>query len=167
MSSIVVAQSENRVIGKANGIPWYLPADLKHFKAITTGHTVIMGKNTFESIIAQLGHLLPNRRNIIISSSFKLAPKDSEVFRSLDKLEEDLDLTSNEFFVIGGGQLYNAVLKEDLIDTIYLTQVHAVIDGDIFFPELDPNIWRVINKTSYKKDDRNEYDYDFIELRKY
>lgn len=166
MSSIVVAQSQNRVIGKNNATPWYLPDDLKHFKEITTGHTVVMGRNTYQSIIDHLGKPLPNRRNIIISSSIADPPEGFEVFGSIDELSKAVDLSSNDVYIIGGGQLYKTILEAGMVDRIFLTQIQASIDGDIFFPAIDSSQWRELSRISHKKDEKNMYDYDFVELRR-
>lgn len=166
MASIIVAESENRVIGMTNQIPWYMPADLKHFREITTNHTVIMGRLTFKSIYDRLKGPLPNRRNIVISS--KLESKDAigfEVYGSIEDLSDILNLNDENVFIIGGGQLYKSVLESNLISKIYLTVIKTNIKGDTYFPELD-NSWRETYREEFNKDEKNQYDYEFIELVK-
>jgi dihydrofolate reductase len=158
-----VAQASNRVIGNSNDLPWYLPADLKHFKDITTGHSVIMGRNTYESIFARLGKPLPNRRNIVITHDAEFAPDGVVVARSL---EEALALADSEesleSCVIGGASIYEQMLP--LTDKIYMTRVGADIDGDVYFPELVASGWRETACEHHYADEKNEYDYDFVEL---
>ncbi len=166
MSTIVVAESENHVIGKANTIPWRLSNDMKHFREITENHTVVMGRKTYESIINSLGKPLPNRRNLIISTSLTQVPDGFEVFKSIKDLGKSIDLSDDFCFIIGGGQLYKSAIDAGIVNHIFLTTVHTKIDGDAFFPELNPHEWKTINKQEYKNDEKNQFDYDFIELRK-
>ncbi|HOC35935.1 MAG TPA: dihydrofolate reductase [Tenuifilaceae bacterium] len=137
--SIVVATSENRVIGKNNQLLWHISEDLKRFKKLTTGHTVIMGRKTFESI----GQPLPNRHNIVISRSEGLKFEGCTAAKSLaDALE--IASTDEEVFIIGGGEVYRQALP--LAERIYLTLVHANYEGDTFFPALNPNEWKVVRE---------------------
>ena len=167
MSSIIVAQANNRVIGKGNNLPWHLPADLKHFRDITTDHTVIMGGNTYLSIVDRLGKALPNRRNIVISPVIQNPLSGFEIFASLESLIKHVDLASDDVYIIGGAMLYKTMLEKDAyVNKIYLTQIHASINGDTYFPKLDPSKWQEISRENHRKDDKNNYDYDFIELRR-
>lgn len=167
MSSIIVAQANDRVIGSSNDLPWYLPADLKHFREITTGKTVVMGRLTYESIKSRLNGPLPNRRNIVISESLRGASIDGfEICSSLDELKHIVDISSDDVFIIGGGRLYKSVLDEDLVNKIFLTQVNYQVDGDTYFPEIDTSKWKEISRETHKQDDKNKYDYDFIEYTK-
>src|SRR5476651_871439 len=131
--SIIVAISENNAIGKNNQLLWYLPADLKHFKDITSGHTVIMGRKTFDSV----GKPLPRRRNIIITRQ-DISIEGCEVVKSI---EAALELCKNEpeVFIVGGAEIYRQSMH--LTDRIYLTIVHKEFDGDSYFPEIEPNEW--------------------------
>ncbi|MFN8353402.1 MAG: dihydrofolate reductase [Spirosomataceae bacterium] len=176
MISIVVAIAQNGTIGKNNQLLWHLPADLKHFKTITTGHTVVMGRKTYESI----GRPLPNRTNIVISRNLDFKAEGCIVVRSLEEairevkgesekvkegnLENTLHFTLSPFtlFVIGGAEIYRQALP--WVDKIYLTEVKAEIDGDAFFPVLRPDEWHEIARNSHKADEKNQYDYDFVEL---
>ncbi len=157
MLSIIVAASENNVIGKNNQLLWHLPDDLKHFKATTKGHHVIVGRKTYES----QGRPLPQRTNIIVTRNRNYNAEGCIVVDSLDKA---LNLTQqdDEPFIIGGEQIYRMALP--LVDRIYLTWVHAEFEGDTFFPELDMQHWKEISRKYYPKDDRNEYSFSIIVL---
>jgi len=134
--SHIVGVAENGVIGRAGGLPWHIPEDLKHFKQVTNGHAIVMGRKTYESI----GRPLPGRFNIVLTrdQTFKAA-EGVAVVRSFDealKLCENAKETwGSEVFVIGGGDLYAATLP--LVDRIYLTRVHRKVDGDVYYPPLD------------------------------
>ncbi|HUC31384.1 MAG TPA: dihydrofolate reductase [Candidatus Paceibacterota bacterium] len=153
--SLIAAMGENRVIGAGGKIPWHLPADFKHFKEITMGHPVIMGRKTFESI----GKPLPGRTNIVITANPGYKAEGCLMARSM---EEALKLAGNadEAFVIGGEQIYRAAL--DLAETVYLTKVHGTFDGDAFFPELDEKKWKLIDTEFHAKDEKNPFDYAFL-----
>lgn len=160
MISAIVAQANNRVIGKANELPWYLPADLRHFKEITVGHTVIMGRKTFDSIITRLGRPLPNRTNIVITRDKGFKAEDAKIVHSLKAAIQTA--ADGEMFVIGGAQIYEQALP--YLDRIYLTQIKADIEGDTHFPELAQEEWWELSNEHHKKDDKNPYDYSFITL---
>lgn len=157
--AIIVAVSENQVIGINNDLPWRLPADLKHFKNLTTGHTVVMGRKTFDSI----GKALPNRRNIVISRNTTTCPEGVECISRLDglpTLANQQALDSQIVFIIGGDTIYRQTLH--LADTVYLTRVHTHIqDGNAFFPELNPDEWELIESEFHSGDEKNDYDYTF------
>ena len=157
--SIVVAISANNAIGKNNQLLWHLPADLKHFKNITSGHTIIMGRKTYDSI----GKPLPNRRNIVITRQKDLTIEGIDVANSL---EEALSLcnTKEEVFVIGGAEIYRQALP--LCNKIYLTRVHQNFDADTFFPELDHYTWKEISKEDYLPDEKNKFAYTFSTLER-
>jgi dihydrofolate reductase len=164
MSNIIVACTDNDVIGMKNDLPWYLPADLKHFRDITLNHTVVMGSNTYLSIIDRLKGPLPNRRNIVVSLHDTEVLEGYELVHSLDEVNA-LIKNKDDLFYIGGAMLFKSVLAENLVDKIYLTRIHAEIDGDTYFPELGSE-WVEVKRESFKKDDKNPYDYDFIELER-
>jgi len=157
--SIVVAISENNAIGKDNQLLWHLPADLKHFKNITTGHTIIMGRKTYDSI----GKPLPNRRNIIITRQTGLQLEGVEVVNSL---EEALALCENEaeIFVIGGAEIYRHAIS--ICHRIYLTRVHQEFEADAFFPELDNETWKEVEKVDHLPDEKNKFAYTFSTLER-
>lgn len=161
MISIIVAAAENSAIGKDNRLLWRLSDDLKQFKALTSGHAVIMGRKTFESI----GKPLPNRTNIVITHQEKVSA-DASVLTA-DSIEKAIELAreakgNEEVFIIGGGNIYEQSLG--ITDKIYLTEVKVTIDGDTFFPELDKNEWKEISRKSYHKNEKNDHDFDVVEL---
>jgi dihydrofolate reductase len=162
MISIIVAQAHNRVIGNKGDQPFYLPADLRHFRELTTGHTVIMGRKTYEAIHNRLGHALPNRTNIVISRTLS----SGDDYTVAPSLEAALALlpASDESFIIGGAQVYEAAIPK--ADRIYLTQVEADLDGDTHFPELSGAAWHQSNKETHSADSDNQYDYTFITLER-
>ncbi len=135
--SIIVAVAENGVIGGGNALLWHIPEDLKRFKQITWGHTIIMGRKTFESI----GRPLPNRRNIVVTRNPRFFAGRCEQAGSLD---EALAMAANEaeVFVVGGGEIYRMALP--LAKKLYLTRVHAVFEGDTYFPKIEPEEWKLV-----------------------
>jgi dihydrofolate reductase len=162
MINLVVAQANNRVIGSKNDLPWYLPADLKHFKEITNGKPVIMGRKTFQSIYGRLGKALPNRENIVVSRNANLSAPGAKVVTSFEKA---LALhPEQEVYVIGGAQIYAEALPA--ADRIYLTQVKADIEGDAWFPELDPEQWRVIEREQHPADEKHKYAFEWLTLER-
>lgn len=159
--SIIVAVASNRVIGRGNKLIWHLSDDLKNFKKITFGHFVIMGRKTFESI----GKPLPGRTNIVLSRNDRFKPEGGVVFSTLENaLRYAVENEQEEVFIIGGEKMYTSAI--DLADKIYLTRVHASPEGDAYFPELDPSEWLEISRRTFSKDERNEYDYDVLELER-
>lgn len=156
--SIVVAISENHVIGKDNKLLWYLPNDLKHFKEITSGHTVIMGRKTYESV----GKPLPRRRNIIITRQAILI-EGCEVVNSIEAALA-LCADEEEVFIVGGAEIYKQSMH--LTDRIYLTIVHKVYDGDSFFPEINKSEWREVSREDHQPDEKNAIPYSFITLER-
>ena len=157
MIKIIVAMSKNRVIGNNNELIWKLSSDLKRFKELTTGHPVVMGRKTYESI----GRPLPNRRNIIITRNSEYEVEGCEVVSSL---EEALLLSANDCFIIGGGEIYKQSLE--VADKIYLTLVHQEFEGDTQFPELGKE-WAKMDRKDFEADEKNEYNYSFIEYERY
>jgi dihydrofolate reductase len=155
--SMVVAMSQNRVIGKNNQLPWHLPADLKHFKHLTMGHPIIMGRKTYESI----GKPLPGRDNIILTRDASFEAPGCIVVTSINEALESADLEDlKEIFIIGGTQIYQALLPR--VERIYLTLVHHHFDGDAFFPELDKKIWLEKICVNHLADEANPYPYSFL-----
>lgn len=156
--SIVVAISENKAIGKNNQLLWYLPADLKHFKSITTGHSVIMGRKTYESI----GKPLPNRRNIIVTRQ-DITIAGCEVVKSIEGALA-LCAGEDEAFIVGGAEIYKQALH--LTDRIYLTIVHQKFDADSFFPEINDDEWLETGREDHEPDEKNKLPYSFITLNR-
>lgn len=157
--SIIVAASENNVIGRDNSLIWHLSADLKRFKALTTGNTVVMGRKTFESI----GKALPNRRNIVISRNPEFVAEGCEVVRSVESALE-IAQDDPQVFVIGGGSIYRKLW--DRANRLYLTQVHTDVEGDTFIPAVDVAVWREIKREFHWADEKNEFNYSFIDYQR-
>ncbi|MDR1371684.1 MAG: dihydrofolate reductase [Dysgonamonadaceae bacterium] len=158
--SIIAAAGTNNEIGRQGGLLCHLPSDLKHFKAITSGHTIIMGRKTFESLPAGS---LPNRRNIIISRNKDLQPEKAEVFPSLDYAQVKL-MNEEEVFIIGGAQIYRQAIE--FADKIYLTRIFASFpDADVFFPEIDKSVWKEIARETFMpdKDSNSAVAFSFVE----
>ena len=154
----VVAMAENRVIGCNNQLPWRLPADLRHFKAVTMGKPVIMGRKTYESI----GRPLPGRLNIVVTRDSQWQTPGCTVVRSLEKALAVAGETSADICVIGGSELYRQLLPQ--VHRIYLTIVHHTFLGDAYFPELSPSDWREVERIDCPADAENAYAYSFIVL---
>lgn len=152
--SLIVAMSENRVIGRNGRLPWHLPADLARFRRLTIGHPLVMGRRTFEA----LGRVLPGRTSIVVTRQADYAAADVLVAGSLpDALQKAGEAT--EVFVIGGEQIYRCALP--WADRIYLTLVHAQLQGDAFFPELRDDEWQLTEEQRFSADARNPYDFSF------
>lgn len=155
--SAVVAVSENGVIGKENQLPWRLPADLRYFKQLTTGHTVIMGRKTYESI----GKPLPNRRNIVISRNLDFKADGNEVISNFgDALKACIG--EDEVFIIGGATIYEKAFDLDVVDRIYMTIVHAEFDGDTRFEIPGGKNWLIDHSERHPADEKNAYAHSFI-----
>ena len=159
MISIIAALAENRVIGINNTLPWRLPNDLKHFRRLTTGHAIILGRKNYESI----GKPLPERANIVITRNRDFRADGCLIAHSLDAA---LALADNdpEIFVIGGAEIYRAALAQT--NRLYLTRVHAAIAGDTHFPEFDESEWREISRERHERDERHAYAYSFVVLER-
>ncbi|MFZ1853179.1 MAG: dihydrofolate reductase [Nitrosomonas sp.] len=161
--SLLVAMSNNRVIGKNNQLPWYLPEDLKHFKALTMGHPIIMGRKTYESI----GKVLPGRTNIIISRMENYVIPGAIVVNSIqDALTAgcEVDTPYEEIFVIGGEEIFRQMLP--LSQRIYLTEIQKIFEGDTFFPELNSNEWHEIERIKHVSLDSTQLEYHFVILNR-
>ena len=156
--SIIVAASENNVIGRDGDLPWRLKSDLRRLRELTRGHTVIVGRKTHESIVHRLGKPLPDRRTIVLSRSPEYAAPECEVVTSWEEAVERAK-DEDEVFVFGGAEVYRLALPH--ADRIYLTRVHAHISGDAFFPQFDPSEWKIIHQERHARDDENEFDYTF------
>lgn len=157
--SIIVAISENSAIGKNNQLLWHLPADLKHFKKITTGHPILMGRKTYDSI----GKPLPNRRNIVISRQQDLKITGVEIVNSIDEAISHCH-NEEEVFIIGGAEIYKSALA--LTNRIYLTTVHQHYEADAFFPILTKSEWKEINQEYHAADEKNSVAYTFSTLER-
>jgi dihydrofolate reductase len=156
--SLIAAMGERGVIGAGGNIPWHLPADFKHFKEITMGHPIIMGRKTFESI----GRPLPGRTNIVITRDAGYRFGGVVVALSPDAALAAAAAAdgADEAFVIGGAEMYKLFLPQ--ADRVYLTKVSGAFEGDAFFPELDKKEWRLINAEPHARDAHNPFDYAFL-----
>lgn len=157
---LIAAQTCNRVIGRNNSMPWHLPRDLAHFKATTLGYPVIMGRNTYQS----LGKALPKRTNHVISRQTALNLSDAQTHTSL---ESAISACQNEekIFIIGGGELYHSSIT--IADELNITWIDTELEGDCFFPKIDPNIWQEISQEHYPADEKNPYNLQFSRYRRY
>lgn len=159
--SMIVAAAQNRVIGRENALPWYLPNDLKYFKQTTLGKPIIMGRKTYESI----GKPLPGRTNIVITRQEGYQPEGVKVVHSV---EEARDLAENvclidgqtEAMIMGGAEIYTLALPH--ADRLYLTEVHADVEGDAYFPEYDKSEWQEVSRENFSAEGANPYDYSFV-----
>jgi dihydrofolate reductase len=154
---ILVAFDENRVIGKNNALIWHLPADLKRFKALTTGHVIIMGRKTFESI----GRPLPNRTTVVISRQQDLKIEGVILAHSVEEaILKAKSISRDDIFIVGGAEIYQLSLP--LADQILVTQLHDIFEGDAFFPEISPAIWEVTEQERGVTDEQNAYQFSYI-----
>ncbi|CAM1351263.1 dihydrofolate reductase [Tenacibaculum insulae] len=156
MITIIAAIANNNALGKDNDLIWYLPADLKRFKKVTSGHHILMGRNTFESI----GKPLPNRTSVIIT-------RNNDYFKDgclvANSIKEAIDLTDEkDAFIIGGAQIYQQALKDNLADRLDITIVHHDFEADVFFPEINMDVWKEVAREDFKADEKNKYDYSFV-----
>jgi len=154
--SLVVAAATNNAIGKDGTMPWHLPNDMKHFKNITWGMPLVMGRKTFES----LGKVLPGRKNIVVSRQPGWQAKGTVAVRNIeDALFVARETDAKEVMVIGGGEIYNALFDKAV--RIYLTRVEAEPEADTFFPSLDPKEWYLVSQKNHEADEKNAYNYSF------
>ena len=157
MLSIIVAKAKNNTIGKNNQLLWQLSGDLKRFEEITTGHTIIMGRKTFES----LGRVLPNRKHIIFSQNpdFKVNDENVEIVHSMLQIQQYIE-DEEENFVIGGATIYKLLMP--YVNKLYITKINQDFEGDVYFPEIKDTEWKEISKEKGLKNEENPYDYEYI-----
>lgn len=160
MIKLIVAYSENRVIGKDNKLLWKLSNDLKRFKELTLNHPIIMGRKTFES----LPKVLPNRQNIVVTSRTENLPSAVYGVKNIQDAFNLAKTFSEDFFIIGGGEIYSQTLP--FTDVLEITLVHIFIEGDTFFPEFDTSNFNLISNETFSKDEKNEFDYTFLTYRR-
>lgn len=162
MISIIAAIGKNNELGKKNTLLWEMPADMKHFRETTKGHTVIMGERTFISI----GRPLPNRRNIVLTQDDSFKAEGIEISKSLDDVLSPFQDSEEEVFVIGGGQIYKQSM--DRAKRLYITHVNMEdSEADTFFPEIIPIVWNEVKHEEHKKDEENPFDYTFSVYEKF
>lgn len=161
MTSLLVAMARNRVIGRNNKLPWHLPADLKHFKFLTMGKTIVMGRKTYESI----GKPLPGRVNIIITRQAGYEVPGATVVSSIDDallMCEKIRSINGENFIIGGEELYRQTLK--ICQRIYITEIQRDFEGDVYFPEVDPDEWEETQRDKHISENDTNLEYHFVVL---
>lgn len=167
--SLIVAIAQNHVIGKDNDLIWFLPKDLKYFKDTTAGHHVIMGRKNYYSIPEKF-RPLPGRTNIVVTRQENIIPENEDVI-VVNSVEEGIRLAIEagdpEPFIIGGGQIYNYALANQLVDRMYITQIHHEFEGDTFFPHFNQNRWEKISSVHNEVDHRHEwaFSYDVYEKK--
>ena len=163
--SLIVAVSENGVIGKNNDLIWHLPKDMKYFKEKTLGHHIIMGRKNFESIPHKF-RPLRSRVNIIVTRNRDYTAKDCIIATSIESaIDYSKSNKEDEVFIIGGGEIYKQSIQKNLVDKIYLTRVHADFDGDTFFETPSSN-WMIESEVKKKKDEKHLFDYTFLVYKK-
>lgn len=155
MTTIVVAMGEKNEIGADNQLLWHLPKDLKHFKDLTSGHPIIMGRKTYESI----GKALPNRTNIVISRKKNWFEEGILIVGSIKEAVKFAKKIDENVFIIGGGNIYEQTME--IADKLEVTLVKAELKADTFFPKIDPKIWKLSEEVFHEKDDKNQYDFSF------
>jgi dihydrofolate reductase len=153
--SLIVAMAENGVIGRKGGLPWRLPKDLKRFKALTMGHTLVLGRRTWESI----GRLLPGRTFVVISRDPAFSGQGILVSRSVREAIEQAE-GDTEVFIGGGAEIYRQTLP--IADRIYLTRIHARVEGDTYFPEVDWSQWREVSREEHQADEKHPFPFTFL-----
>lgn len=159
MISIIVAVAANGVIGSGNRMPWHIPEDLKRFKAITTGHPVVMGRKTFES----LGRPLPNRTNVVITRNRDYRAEGATVVGSL---YEALALfgQDEEIFIIGGGEIYKQAME--IAEKLYITRIRHEFDGDTYFPDIDGDKWSATYCETHQRGEKFPHPFEFVDYRR-
>ncbi len=159
LTSMIVAMTEDGLIGRAGGLPWHLSNDLRRFKQLTMGHHIVMGRKTHESI----GRLLPGRSTVILTRQTGYRVPGAEVVASL---AEALTRSAGDshVFVIGGRQVYQAAIEQ--VDRMYRTVVHADLNGDVYFPEFHLDDWELVEEENGRADERNDYDHTFQQLQR-
>lgn len=156
MLSVIVAVANNNVIGKDNTLIWHLPNDLKYFKELTTGHTIIMGRKTFESLPC----ILPNRQHVVLTrdKNFKVDDDRVKVIYNVDELKDSID-DEKQHFIIGGAQIYNLLMP--FAKKLYITKIYESFEGDAFFPQIDEKQWTIVDKKSGTVDEKNNHPHEF------
>jgi len=157
MLSIIVAVAKNNVIGKDNRLIWHLPEDLKRFKKLTTGHTIIMGRKTFES----LGRVLSNRKHIILCNDDELNIEDEnvEVIDDISLLDKYIN-SDEENFIIGGATIYKLLMP--YANKMYITKIDEEFEGDVYFPQIDEKEWDILETKKGITDEQNPFDYEYV-----
>lgn len=158
MISLIVAMDQNRVIGKENQLPWYLPADLQYFKKVTMGKPIVMGRKTFDSI----GRVLPGRENVIVTRNRDYTNDDCTILYSMEDVKKFADASEQEVMIIGGAEIFKEILP--VADRLYITKIHAEFPGDTYFPLIDDKEWKQVSSKPGMVDEKNKYAHEFIVL---
>jgi dihydrofolate reductase len=161
MITVIAAIATNNALGKDNDLIWHLPADLKRFKKVTTGHYIVMGRNTYESI----GRPLPNRTTIIITRNKNYFKEGCLIANSLEQAVE-MSKEEAQVFIIGGAQIYKETIAKNLAQQLDITLVHKDFEADVYFPEIDAKIWKEVARENFEADEKNKLDYSFISYQK-
>jgi dihydrofolate reductase len=155
MISIIAAVAKNNVIGNKNSLPWYIPEDLRRFKELTNGKTVVMGQKTFDSIVKRIGKPLPNRKNVVLTRNTGHGlPQEIIVLNNIADINT---LPDKEIFIIGGGEIYRQTI--DSADRLFITHIQKEVEGDVYFPHIDSNKWKVIKEEKFP-------DFSFVEYER-
>ncbi len=157
--SIIAAVAANRVIGRNNKLPWRQSTDLKRFKTLTMGHHVLMGRKTYGDDVSKP---LPGRVNVVITNNSDFKAQGVAIARSIDEAIAKAEAAQDEeVFILGGGEIFRQTIHR--ADRMYITQIHADVEGDTFFPEFDDvNEWRLVDREDFEADDKNEYPFSFL-----
>lgn len=157
----MAAKANNNIIGKDNNLVWHLPADLKFFKQTTKGHTLIMGRKTFES----LANPLPHRDSWVVTRNKEYQCLGATVFHSLESALKTAEKKGLEtIFLLGGGEIYRQSM--DIADIMIITEVHHEFEGDTYFPPIDPAVWKEVSREEHKADEKNKYDFAFVKYER-
>ncbi|MED4038593.1 dihydrofolate reductase [Niallia taxi] len=160
MISLIVAMDDKQAIGVNNQLPWHLPEDLKYFKKVTTGHPIVMGRKTRDSI----GRNLPNRENVILTRDKNYTCEGCTVLYSIDDFKKWQAEKDEEIFIIGGSEIFKETIE--ITDRLYITEISGEFEADTYFPEIDWNEWHVISENKGIRDEKNDYDYRFLVYEK-
>jgi len=162
--SLIVAVTENMVIGKDNKLAWHLPDDMNYFSNMTKGHSIIMGRKNWESIPEKY-RPLPDRKNIIVTRNNNFKYKGATIVNSIEKaIEEARSSEDEEIFIIGGGEIYKLGFK--YVDKLYITEINAEVKGNTYFPEWDKKYWKEISRISHPSDKKHPYSFDYVIYKK-
>ena len=162
--SLIVAVTENMVIGKDNKLAWHLPDDMNYFSNMTKGHSIIMGRKNWESIPEKY-RPLPDRKNIIVTRNNNFKYKGATIVSSIEKaIEEARSSEDEEIFIIGGGEIYKLGFK--YVDKLYITEINAEVKGNTYFPEWDKKYWNEISRISHPSDKKHPYSFDYVIYKK-
>lgn len=159
MISLIVAMGKNNEIGLNNEMPWHLPNDLRYFKEKTTGHVIVMGRKTYESI----GKPLPNRKSIVLTRQDIELPTEVEIIRDISEIQQ-IAQQHEQVFIIGGAEVYRQTIT--IADELFVTQINESFEADTFFPDINKSEWEIVSSEKGLRDENNDYDYTFIQYKR-